>query len=540
MKRHWQILTLMAAMALLYLAYPTRTHQFDAVDFASAALRGDPWITSDPGHLVYGPIEVLAAKAGRTAHPPLSPILLMQYLCMAAGMAGAYAFHRTLAGLGVGSGRAAVFAGILCCTYGYWHYALQAEPHILSTAFLLFFLEQFSRLMGSPSRRAAAWAGVLLGLGTLLHQQSILMVGPALIALPIATRGGRRLVAVAGSFIAAYGAIVILPYLAVAVGRLGLRTIPDIRQWIVGLSSWGMWGHWTHRTFFETGAGLVRSFVGPNFLLQLDPVRTFAHSHGAWVTDKLPIAAAVSPILCAILAPLAAAVLVLGMIAIARRVGHLNRLASRHPSLTIFLLAWLVVRTVFAAWWAPRLMEFWIDFFPPMLVLLAIPLDQGDERRDHRFRLAGTFLIALAAINFFGSIRPEALPAIDMETNIAIALDATVNPNEAVLADSPFDGIATQYARAFKKVNLSGRDSSDAVWAREERFRVVDSLLTAADLTHQSVYLVATPLASKDEQKAAHRNLVASLATRYDLDERVPIRAEIDLRRIQRRRGALR
>lgn len=538
MKNRWQILSLLAAMALLYLAYPTRTYQYDAVCFASAALRGDPWISADPGHLAYSPMEILAARVGRAAHPPLSPILLMQYLSMVAGVAGAYAFHRTLTSLGTGAGRAAVFTGVLCCTYGYWHYALQAEPHILSTALLLFFLLQFSQLLASPSRRGAAWAGVLLGLGTLIHQQNILMVGPTLIALPIAVRGRRRLATVAGSFLAAYVAIAILPYLAEAVGPLGLRTIPDIRQWIIGLGSWNRWGHWTHSTVFETGVGLVRSLMGLQFLLRLEPARAFAYSHGSWVADKLPLATAVPPLLCTLLAPLAASVLVLGVIAVARRLGDLRSLASRHAGLTAFLVSWLVVRTVFAAWWAPRLLEFWIDFFPPLLVFLAIPLVQGAERRGHGIRWAGAFLIALATVNFFGSIRPEALPTIDPETNMAIALDATVNRGEAVLTDSPLEGLASQYARTFRKVNLLGRCSADVVGTQEERFRVVDSLLAAADSAHRSVYLVATPLAPKAAQQTAHRELVASLAARYDLEERVPIRADIDLRRVGRRRGA--
>jgi hypothetical protein len=538
--KRYSILLLLAALGLLYLAYPARTYGFDPVIFASAALRGDSWIAFDPGHLGYGPIVVLAAKVGRMAHPPLSPIFLLQYLSMAAGVAGAYAFYRTLVGLGAGSGRAVVYAGILCCTYGYWHFALQAEPHIVSTVAMLFFLERFSRLVASPSRHAAAWAGVVLGLATLMHQQNILMVGPALVALPIAARGGRRLATVAGVFLAAYGAIAILPYLAVAVGALDLRTIPAIRQWIIGIGGWGIWGHWTRATFFASGVGLVRSFVEPNFLLRWGPARAFAFAHGAWVPGRLPIAAAVPPALCAVLALLMASALVLGVIAVARRVGNLGSLASRHASLTAFLLAWLLVHGVFAAWWAPRIVEFWIDFFPPLLVLLAIPLDQGAERRGHGFGWAGAFFFALAAVNFFGNIRPEALPTVDPETNVAIALDATVNPGDAILIDSPLDGIASRYARVFRKVNLLARFPSDAIGARDRRFRVVDSLLVAANSAHRRVFLVATPLASQEERKAAYRGLVASLATRYDIEERVPIRADIDLRGIHRRRGELR
>jgi hypothetical protein len=176
--------------------------------------------------------------------------------------------------------------------------------------------------------------GVLLGMATLMHQQNILMVAPTLVALPVAVRGGRQLATIAGSFLTAHGVVAILPYLAVARAVLGLRTIPDMHQWIIGLAGWGLWGQWTHRTIFSAGVGLLRSFMGSQFLLRLDPVRSFAHSHGAWVQDKLPVADAVPPVLCAVLAVLALSALVLGVIAVARSAGNLSPPGSRHASLT--------------------------------------------------------------------------------------------------------------------------------------------------------------------------------------------------------------
>jgi hypothetical protein len=295
MKRRWQILALMSAMALLYLAYPTRTHEYDAIGSAASALRGERWLAADSGHLGFGPLVILAADLGQRARPPLNPVLLLQYLGVLAGLAGIYAFHRTLTGLGVGPRRATVFAGILCCTYAYWHFALQAEPHLLSTAFLLFFLMQFIRLLESGSPRTAMWAGALLGLATLMHQKNILMTAPALIALPIAVRGHRRLVVVAGLFLAAYGTFSVLPYLAAGLGVVGLRTIPDLHDWIMGLGNHGSWGHWTNQTVLLTGGAIVRSLAGSAFLLGLGPIKALAvrHSPNLLMQDELAVAAAV-------------------------------------------------------------------------------------------------------------------------------------------------------------------------------------------------------------------------------------------------------
>ena len=542
MKRPWQIISLMAAMALLYLAYPTRTHEFDAMGFASAALSGEHWLATDPGHLGFSPLVILAAGIGQRVHPPLNPVLLLQYLSMVAGLAGIYAFYRTLTGLGLGPRRATVFAGILCCGCAYWHFALQAESHILSTAFLLFFLLQFTQLVESRSPRTALWAGALLGLATLMHQKSILLVAPALIALPIAVRSRRRLAVVAGMFLGTYGVVTVLPYLVVGIGVAGLRTLPDLHHWIMGISNYGSWGHWTNQTMLLTGGTIVRSLVGSEFLLGLGPVRALA-THVAptsLMQDEMAVAGAVPPALGAVLLALEAALLVFAAAALVRRAGSSRTLFSRHASLTIFLLAWVLVLGVFSAWWVPWRLEFWIDLFPPVLILLALPLDQDPAHRGGRSRAAGAFLLALATINFFGSIRPESLPTTDAETNLALALDAAIKPGATILADVRLCGRSPRCPRTFVPADLLYGFAPGAVPAQAALFHEVDSLLAAADSAGKSAYLVAKPLAPEASRRAAYRSLVASLGTRFNLDEKVPIRADIDLRRIGRRRGELR
>ena len=547
MKRQWQVLSLLAAMALLYLVFPTRTHEYDAMCYATAALGGEHWLATDPGHLGFSPLEIPAASIGRRVHPPLSPVLLLQYLSMVAGLAGIYAFHRSLTSLGTSAGRAAVFAGILGCTYAYWHFALQAESHLLSTAFLLFFLLHFTRLLGSRSPGTAAWAGALLGLATLMHQKNILLVAPALIALPVAVRGRRQLAAVAGMFLAAYGVVAILPYLVAALGVVGLRTIPDLREWILGLRTlcvWnhGAWGHWTSRTLPLTAEAIVRSLVGSDFVLGLDPIRALAArlSPSMSMDDELAVAATVPPALRVVLFLLEAALLVLAVAALARRTASLKTLFSRHAALATFLVAWVLVLGVFSAWWVPWRLEFWIDLFPPLLLLLALPLDQDPERGGGRLRAAGAFLLALATVNFFGSIRPESLPTTDASTNLAVALDATIQPGSTILADGPLCGRASRYPRVFVPAGPLDGFAPGAVPPPAVIFHRVDSLLAAADSAGRSVYLVATPLAPEAIRKAAYRRLVASLAARYQLGEKVPIRAALEVRRIQRRPPVLR
>jgi hypothetical protein len=542
MKRWWPILALLAVLAVLYLAYPSRTHEYDAMVYASAALRGEPWLAADPGHLAFGPLEIVATGIGQRVHPPLNPILLLQYLSMAAGLAGIYVFYRTLTGLGVGPLRATVFAGILSCTYAYWHFALQAESHVLSTAFLLFYLWQITRLAESGSPGAAVWAGALLGLATLMHQKNVLLVAPALIALPVAARGGRRLAAVVGLFLLTYGAVTILPYLVAAVGVAGLRTIPDLRHWVMGISNWHRWGHWSGQTVLLTGESIVRSLVGSHFLLGLGPTQALVVrlSHGLTMQDELAVAAAVPPAVRVALFPLEAALLVLAAAALGRRAGSLKTLFARRAPLAAFLAAWILVVGVFSAWWVPWRLEFWIDLFPPLLLLLALPRDQDHVHRSGHYRVSGAFLLALATVNFFGSIRPESLATTDTKTNLALALDAAIKPGDAIVADIPLRGRTSQGPTVFVPASLLDGLPPRAGPAQAAQFHGVDSLLAAADSAGKCVYVVATPLASELTGNAAYRRLVASLGTRFSLDEKVPIRANIDLRKLHRRPGELR
>ena len=120
----------------------------------------------------------------------------------------------------------------------------------------------------------------------------------------------------------------------------------------------------------------------------------------------------------------------------------------------------------------------------------------------------------------------------------ALALDAAVKPGDTVLSDIPFQGRASRYTRAFVPVDLLGADFPPGDHGHEARFRMVDSLLAAAEGAHQSVYLVATPLGLGGGDRAAFHGLVAALGERYQTRQIVPVRAGIDLRRIARRRAA--
>lgn len=535
MKGNGRILLLLAIVALLYLCFPSRTPECDAVIYASAALRGVREMMFYPGHLGFGPLEAVAAAAGRDAHPPLNPVFLLQYLSMAAALGGAFAFHRTLVDLRVARGRAMAFTGLLVSGYAWWHYALQAESHMISTALLMVFLWRSCRSLAAPSVRSWAGSGLWLGLATLMHQKNLLLAGAALGALALTpTAPGRRLRS-AAAFLGVLGLVAVVPYLVVGGAVLGLRTPGELMDWIRGLSLSSAWGHWTHSTPPRAVVGLVRSLVGSHFVLGFEPARVlaarlFPHSS---LEDEFAIAAAVQPALRGVLLVLEATVLALAGLALLRWIRRPGVAGASGAPLTAFLLAWTVIAGGFAVWWAPERAEFWMDVFPPVLILLALSRSSaGAPARGSR--LAGACALALAVVNLAGSIRPQAQAALEPETAVALALDATVTPGATVLADIPFEGRASRYAEVFTRVDLMAADSPAASSADGARLQFVDSLLAAAAETRRSVYLVVTPLADGGTARAAYRDLVASLGRRYPIGEVVPVRAGIDLRRVRR------
>ncbi|HVP15017.1 MAG TPA: glycosyltransferase family 39 protein [Terriglobales bacterium] len=539
MRRHWPIFALLTIAAIAYLLYPSRIPECDAVIYASAALRGVREMTFYPGHLGYGPLENLSASLGRWTRPPLNPLFILQYLSMAAALVAAWAFHRALEALGVGRARAVLFTAILAASYAWWHFALQAESHMLSTALLMIFLWQTCRTLAKLNARSWAWAGLWLGLATLIHQKNILFAAAALPALAVPARDFRRVLREEAAFFGTLAIVVIVPYLVVGVGVLGLRTSAELMLWIRGLSTWSAWGHWSRATVPGVVVGLARSFVGSHFLLRVGPIHAAALRlfPRASFEDEFAIAASIPAGVGVALMILEVPLLALAGLALVRRIVRPGIPGPRGLPLSLFLWAWIAAVVIFAAWWAPVRAEFWIDLFPPVLVLLAL-LRAGARDASAGSRLIAYVAVALALVNFIGSIRPQSMAALEPESSVALALDAAVKPGDIVISDSPFTGRASRYARTFEPVDLMGAECALGDAAEPARVRLVDSILVGAERAHRSAYLAVTPLGTADSARAAYRRATASLAEHFETGERIAIRAGLDLRRLRRRAPA--
>ena len=134
-----------------------------------------------------------------------------------------------------------------------------------------------------------------LVLAALIHQVSILILPPLLLACVPRGRQGIRLVSQTGALLAVFFLAGVLPYLVIGVLVRGADTPSELLEWLRGLSVYGIWGHWRLRTVPAVAIGLVRNFTGSPYLLGFQPIADLAQRlfpRASW-QDEMAIGASV-------------------------------------------------------------------------------------------------------------------------------------------------------------------------------------------------------------------------------------------------------
>lgn len=530
--KEYGILLLLAVGALFLLLFPATLLECDAVIYACAGLAGDMVQNTDAGHLAWGFFELGAARMG-AGHP----IGILRWLSLLSALATVFLFYRTLMVLGSDWRISLGFAGLLLFSYSFWHFSLQAEPHLPSTAFLAGFLLMVVMYDRAPGTGRAALAALCLGLATLLHQTSILMTPAFLVFLLFRESTKDTWRRHVPAFLTTYFLAAIVPYLLVGYFVRDLRTIPEFKGWIMGLSTWGGWGYWTMTTPLKSIIGLLRSLVGSHFMLGLEPVMDFAARlfPGASWDDELLLAGKVPTWVTLPLVVVEVAVLAgLGALLV-RLVRRRRHLWQRRRGIMAFLLTWLLAYGGFIMWWAPERAEFWIGVILPLLVLAAS--SYGTEDRIGARAVSGlTLLLAgLLVVNFLGSIWPQAAADIEPETRLLLEIDAVTRPGDYILSSSSFRGRASRYVYSLNKLNLrqprlflasiespgaesghgpmqSGPNLVEGMSAQE----AVAHVMGMAAASGHRVFLIPDPLWLEAEQAEEFNLLVRDILERWE------------------------
>jgi hypothetical protein len=542
--------------AVLFLASPARILECDAVMFAYGALHHDVTFTAYPHHLGYNFLQSVAAVLGRQFSPHLSPIYILQYLSIAAGIAGVLVFYRLLIGLRTDAVRALVYSGVLMFSYGYWHYARQADTHIISAFLLICFAWVCRAFLRRPTHASAIKVGIVLGIATIMHQSNVLLVPVVLVSLLYRDRS-RSIIGPIAVFLSIFCVLAVLPYPLVARGLVGVRTLTDFKQWLLGTSTWGEWGAWRPMLLPATIIGLVRTLTGSHYLLGFARAASTARQMFpmASLQDEFAIGAAVPAWLRYPLMVAQAAVLVAAVRSLLRGLASVRGRFSTEKPYAVFLLLWIVVFGVFFAWWSPERVDFWIAWLVPLFLVLAAPASGKAVSPPLPVWKAIGFLACLGFVNFFGSIYPQTDPTVEPDTLAAVAIDAVVEKGDVVISDCAFDGRSSRFAKSFERINLldampSGLtgaladttiDADDAAIGltlldllTSRSLARIDSLMTSGASQRRTVYILVKPVSRHPTTTLIYNRLLAAISRHYDLSTAEPVRAGVEMRELRR------
>jgi hypothetical protein len=565
MRTRLGIVILLAVGGAVFAVFPARIIECDAVMFSYGALHGDLVFTGYSHHLGYNYLQLAASRLTPLFDPPLSPIWMLQYLSMAAGLAGVYFLYRLIRRIGVGADRALLYSGALLLSYGYWHYSRQADVHVLSGAMLVLFACLFYDFLEQPSRSRAAVLGAVLGLATFMHQSNILMVPAVAVACFVSSRRGVDALRPLKFFGVVYFLIGILPYPLIARYAVGIRTVSELRYWLTSTEEWGGWGAVRSSTVPATVIGLTRTFTGSHYLLGFKPVAALANRVfplGSF-QDEMAVAVWAPGWLRVALIPLHALVLVFTAKALLSAPRRLRQMIRHKSAFAAFIAAWLAILGMFFAWWSPERVDFWIAWLPALFVVLAYPGKKETHARVPRMLAMLAFLAGIFIVNFFGSIYPQSGPVSELDTEAAVTIEAVVKTRDIVISDCSFAGRASVFAKSFDRFNLvetvlgcpppsdatvyayrDGRsweadfeiDAADTVPGAEHEARTlcaVDSLVRVGITEGRGVYLLVSPISTNAARKRTYSALIDLIGNNYDLSETVPLRGDLDMRRIR-------
>jgi hypothetical protein len=559
------VFILLVIGGLLFVLFPARILECDAVMFSYGALHGDIIFLGYAHHLGYNYLQLAASQLTPLFDPPLSPIYILQYLSMAAGLAGIYLLYRLLLTLGVGVNRAFLFSGALMLAYGYWHYSQQADVHVISAAILIWFAYVCYGFLEHPSVSRAAGLGAILGLATFIHQTNTLMLPAVFLACILRARQGAKTLRPLMAFAVVYFLIGILPYPLIARYLVGVKTLTGLRLWLTSTNEWGGWGAWRLAALPATAIGLIRTFTGSHYLLGLGPFARLAHRvfPSASLQDEMAVAEWGPTWLRMTLMPIQAIILLFTAKALVGGAGRLRHLVRLKPAFAVFVITWLVILGVFFAWWAPERVDFWIAWLPGVIIVLAYPGKKRTGRQTVSAVTSVAFLAGLFTVNFFGSIYPQSGPISERDTEAAVNIDAVVDTGDIVISDCYFAGRASQFSDSFRRLNplggvlprpkvgmgtiyayrdgrsleagfdVAALDSALLTGLEARVISRVDSVVGMAMKEGRSVYILASPISTNPDRMRIYNALVRAIGEHYDLSERVRIRGDLDMRRIK-------
>jgi hypothetical protein len=381
---------LFAAVAIIYLSFPTRAYYWDGITFAQAiedASSLDPSLVH-PNHLIYNFIGYIFYRLLRSL-TDLRAITALQILNSLLGAACAAVLFAILKDALRSVYLAVCMTILFAFSATWWKFSTDANAYIPSVLFLL-----LSFYLVLPDRKPRP---LLLGLTFFIsmafHQLAVLTF-PAL-ALGVYLQDGplsiKRRTLNAVYFAVLSAVLIIASYVYLFALARGSFDVFAFKEWVTSYSPDADVQFRFASNLQYTLRGHVRLFFGGRFNL---------------------LRGLINPVVILLLACLAGAVLWLFFDLVRSLVKRLRhdperelQLQPRQKSVLLLSLTWTSVYLVFLFFWLPQNTFYRLFYLPALILLIGLALSSFKERASSSWRLA-VFVGAVALANFLFLIYP--------------------------------------------------------------------------------------------------------------------------------------
>jgi hypothetical protein len=465
----------------------------DSVWYLWFIQRGHATELFSPYHLVASWIGWAAYHGVRLAGydgGPLVPVQVLNAMFGALGIAILWTLMRSLSRTLLVPIAA---AGALAVSYGYWAYSLGPDIYPFATAALIAAFAAGYRATSDARPTAYLLFGLLAGAAVLGHNSNalfVLTVGG--ISLLIALRRhGLRQAFVLGLWYSAGVLFVIVPLYGAALATVKAHTPDAAYEWATAYAQSGEWGNITASSAPKALVGAGRAVIGGHFLFSLDSVREFADdaSGGKSLREEVYLVRDFPAWLTyALVVPIVACGVALGLLAF-NWLRRARALDEGPLTLAALALAWLLPVIVFAFWWEPVNLEFWMAAWVPLFILLALPLTvtSSASQRRHDAWVVGVLIASLFVVNLLGSIIPQLSEDNDYWRQRIAWYEDNATSDDLILANNHLE---TYYLRYFTPATVvqvdtawldAGQDSKAALAAVDERINDWDGRVLISD-----------------------------------------------------------
>jgi hypothetical protein len=376
-----------------------------------------------------------------------SALVPLQIISVVTGAGGVAIFFRTIDDL-VNNRRIALLCALfLAFSYGYWRYAEEGMPYPVMMFFLAWSMALI--LKTGPDSRPSHFllTGVVTALAALYHQMAFFLV--LVVALAVFWHCGRedrkRGVRNFLLYVVSFSLFALVPYLLVMLFVREASTPEGILRFTAAnlftlKNSLGL-AQFSFARTLKGVFGLGNLFVGEIFVLNL------VASRPAWARTFVRLVPAVSlpPVEYARQAVSFELLLALFVLIVALFIllalyffRHLKCLWVSQRRVLVICLVWALPVSLFALWYFPENVHFWIPILIPCGVILALILQDAQGHRGswlarNAMVIGWLFVLSLFAINLMGSILPAHDPGSNWNRDAALQVGRYADHDDLVI-----------------------------------------------------------------------------------------------------------